>query len=76
MEGPGLGDFNGSSMQMDDDDGADGDDANEEGRWGFRWVEQGREEVGREAGTVGALGFHGLSMGNGLGWEGMGLGLI
>ncbi|KAJ8636613.1 hypothetical protein MRB53_010880 [Persea americana] len=32
MEGPGLGDFNGSSMHMDDDDGADGDDANEEGR--------------------------------------------
>lgn len=32
MEGPGLGDFNGSPVQMDDDDGADGDDADEDRR--------------------------------------------
>lgn len=43
---------------------------------GFGWVEQGREEMGREAGTVGVLGLRGLPVGDGLGWAGMGLGLI
>lgn len=37
---------------------------------GFKRVEQGREEVGQEAATVGVLGFRGLTVDDGLGWEG------